>query len=422
MSQELQRGQGVTLQIDDLAYGGEGIAHLDGRVIFVQGGLPGDTCTARLTQVKKRFAKAELSSVIEPSPLRVPQRCAAAAAGAGCCDFGTIDPSQELQIKTKILLNQMAKLGGVKLDEAHVEQISLGRVSRWRTRLRLGVNPHGEVGMRKARSREVVTEALCAQAVPELVEALQHIGVQTPGSEVVAARGDDGEVSIAAVKNAPRGKRSEKVEEILVGEPQVKHELEGVTFTLPTTAFWQAHEKAPSKYSELIQRLLIHAEPAWTTAWDLYGGVGAFAPALAKALPNAWIHSVEASRGAALAGQRAFQGQYLENRVEFHTGDVEKLVETLPTPDVVLLDPPRKGAGAEVVEAIAGKQPSTVVHIGCDAATFARDLGAWKTNGYVVEQLFVVDAFPETHHCEAIASLRPEMPGKYGNASARGAA
>lgn len=412
MSQELQRGAEISLTIDDLAYGGEGIAHFDGRVIFVHGGLPGDTCTARLTQVKKRFAKAEALSIDEASALRVPQRCPAAAAGAGCCDFGAVDPSRELGIKTAILLNQMAKLGGIAFAAERVEQISLGSPTGWRTRLRLGVNPTGEVGMRKARSRDVVTGVLCAQAVPELQAALAQIGAQTPGSEIVAARGDDGEVSVVAVKTASRGKRREQVEEVLVGKAHVRQQLDGVTFGLPTIAFWQAHEQAPATYSNLIQRFLEHTAPAADVAWDLYGGVGAFAPALAKSLPNAKIHSVEASPGAARAGRQALQGHPLEHRVKFHTGDVEKLVATLPDPDVVLLDPPRTGAGSKVVQAIAAQHPSAVVHIGCDAATFARDLGAWKSNGYVVEQLCVVDAFPGTHHCEAIARLRPETPGK----------
>ncbi|GGG69138.1 class I SAM-dependent RNA methyltransferase [Corynebacterium pelargi] len=413
MTHSLAKGQSLELEITDMAYGGEGIAHLDGRVVFVRGALPGDHVRAECTQVKKRFAKASVVEVIQPSPMRTAPRCDAAAAGAGCCDFAAVDPAKEAELKRDVVLNQLSALAGIRLAPEHVSVVDFEQPTGWRTRMRLGSDAEGKIGMRRARSSEIVPDQLCAQAVPELQEALAAIGTVTPGAEVVAARDGDGAISVVEIRKAARGRRRETIERTIQGSHLVREHIGDATFTVPSTAFWQAHEQAVPCYSEIITTMLQEGQQAQEAekqpacAWDLYGGVGAFAPAIAQALPEARIHSVEASRAAAAAGKKAFGKSSLAGKVEFHTGDVAKLLTQLPRPAAVVLDPPRTGAGQSVIADIANAQPSTVVHIGCDAATFARDLGYWQSQGYGLDRLVVVDAFPGTHHCECVALITP---------------
>ncbi|AZA09132.1 class I SAM-dependent RNA methyltransferase [Corynebacterium pseudopelargi] len=415
MTNTLAKGQYLDLEITDMAYGGEGIAHIDGRVVFVRGGLPGDHVRAECTQVKKRFAKASVVEVLTPSPIRTAPRCEAAAAGAGCCDFASVDPAQEAGLKRDVVLNQLAALAGIELAPEQVTVVDFAQPTGWRTRMRLGTNAKGQVGMRKARSSEIVPNTPCSQAVPELQEAIAAIGTVTPGAEVVAAYDGDGAISVVEIRKAARGRRRETIERTLSGTSLVQEHIADVSFKLPATAFWQAHSKAVQCYSDIITDMLQTAlghdakNQKASCAWDLYGGVGAFAPAIATALPKATIHSVEVSRAAAAAGQQAFSKSSLRDAVEFHTADVAKLVPQLPQPEAVVLDPPRTGAGQDVIEAIASAGPSAVVHIGCDAATFARDLGYWQAQGYCMDRLIVVDAFPGTHHCECVALIRPSV-------------
>ena len=137
--------------------------------------------------------------------------------------------------------------------------------------------------------------------------------------------------------------------------------------------------------------------------WDLYGGVGALVPALHHTLGNnSHIHSVESARIMATSGQVTFGDD-----VHFHIGLVGNLVDTLPQPDVVVLDPPRVGAGVDVVTRIAARKPQRVIHIGCDPATFATDIRAWSQAGYHLSDIVVVNAFPGTHHFETLGLLQP---------------
>ena len=111
MTTNLTHGDHITTTITRPAHGGVGIGDLDGRVVFVRGTYPGDVVEARITQVKKNYAKATLVDIVTPSPLRVPNRCPAAAHGAGCCDFADLKPEAELELKTTILTGQLTKLG-----------------------------------------------------------------------------------------------------------------------------------------------------------------------------------------------------------------------------------------------------------------------------------------------------------------------
>lgn len=174
---------------------------------------------------------------------------------------------------------------------------------------------------------------------------------------------------------------------------------------LPVTAFWQSHREAPSFYSALVAEWATSVAPATTTAWDLYGGAGLFAAALAGVLgDDTTITTVDTARAASAAARAALADL---PGVAVVGDSVRKFLERQSgAADLAVLDPPRAGAGADVIGLLAGVGVRAVIHIGCEAAAFARDIGLYRRHGYTVQSLRVFDAFPLTHHVECFALLR----------------
>lgn len=405
-SQQLHTADVVELVIDRMAHGGEGIAiGPDGRVVFVAGAYPGDEVTAQITEVKKRFARGQVVQVQVAGDYRGEQTCPAAARGAGCCDFGDLDPQLEPELKAEILRGQLSRVVNLDtLPEMDIHQLAPHR--GWRTRVRLGVDSSGRAGMRVAGSNALVTDHACTQVVPGLLDGLVGTDARTftPGSEVVAVLDSDGVRHVVETRRAARGRRTEEVADVLEGNELVRELVGDVEFRFPPTAFWQAHVQAPVAYTSLVGEWLADvAKSGSGVAWDLYGGVGLFVPVLGEALgDDATIVSVDYSPAAAAGEQPGLAGY----RVQQVNERVEKAIAALPAPAVVVLDPPRIGAGRQVVDTVAATGAQRVIHVGCDPATFARDVGSWTGNGYRVHRLALVDSFPGTHHFEVLAELR----------------
>lgn len=415
MPDQPEAGQALTLHVRAMAHGGEGIADApDGRVVFIRGAIPGDTVSAEPTKVKKRWMRAELREIVEPSPDRTQPACGAAAAGAGCCDYSHIAPEAQLRFKREVLEGQLRALSG-RSGALHalvepgaampIDAIQLEPLTHWRTRVRLGVDAAGRAGMRKARSTDVIAGIPCAQPLDGLLDGIvgETAAAFSPGAELVVVRDSRGERHVVETQAAQRGRRVERIQRVLEGTGDVTEEVGGQEFTFPATGFWQAHAQAPQTYSDIIARWGAgdYANPV---GWDLYGGVGAFVPALHSALGGGEVHTVDMSDASAAGGSDS-EGARADRTWIRHHSTVEAGIAQLPAPGLVVLDPPRSGAGAQVVEAIAEAEPERVIHIGCDPATFARDVAVFGGHGFVVKQLLLVDAFPMTHHFEVLALL-----------------
>lgn len=411
MPDEIERGQRAQLTVRAVAHGGEGIADAaDGRVVFVRGAIPGDTVEAEFTRVKKRWARADALAIVSPSADRVEPACPAAAAGAGCCDFTHVRPDAQLALKTEVLAGQLRALAGRSgvLDGIGgpdgFESVQLEPLLDWRTRVRLGVGDDGAAGMRKARSTDVVAGVPCTQAVPGLLDGVVGAGARrfSPGAELVAVMDSAGQRHLVETAAPRRGERVERAERIIGGGGEVVQRVRGREFRFPPTAFWQAHVNAPEAYSDFIAEVG-KVDAATGVGWDLYGGVGAFVPAIHDALGGGAVHTVDTSASAAAHSAGTLSGFDWT----YHRAAVEQGVAKLPAPDLVVIDPPRAGAGQAVVDAVAAARPQRVVHVGCDPATFARDAAAFGEQGYVVKRMMLIDAFPATHHFEVLAALEP---------------
>ncbi|WP_448850890.1 class I SAM-dependent RNA methyltransferase [Corynebacterium sp. 335C] len=394
----------VRLRIDRPAHGGESIGLLDGRVVLVRGAIPGELVDVALDDPGAKLLRGAVAGIEEASPHRIDGMCDAAAAGAGCCDLDFVDPAHAAVLKGEVVADALRRIGRIPADAVpDIAVTALSPATGWRTRLRLGVDRRGRAGLRRRKSRELVTGVVCAQTADGLMAGLGEEGAAPAGGELHAVLDADGRRHLlhrAAPERGVRGRRRRRPAATVVeGSATAPMEAGGRRFDVAVDGFWQAHAAAADHYVDVVRSWL--PEVPGGVAWDLYGGVGVLAAPLAELVrgdgADGRVVSVEAFPQAARAGRDSLH----DLPVEFVTARVEYAVAGRA--DLVVLDPPRTGAGAEVVAAVAAAGPSHVLHIGCDPATFARDAAAWLGAGYRLERIEAVDAFPGTHHVETLA-------------------
>ncbi|MEV6768672.1 TRAM domain-containing protein [Nocardia sp. NPDC051030] len=302
--------------------------------------------------------------------------------------------------------------------------------SGWRSRVRLVVDAHGNAGVHRYRSTEVIADLRCPQP---MAGAMEGIGERTwtPGADLVVAVDGDGMRHIVELAPPEEGHGSgrdrsggregrrgadrrsttarraaahrARVERVVDGTGQPVQYVSGRRWELSATGFWQPHYGAAQRYSDVVAEWS-DAAPGGL-AWDLYCGVGVFAARLADQVGQTGaVHGVESARTAVAEGRIALTDQPW---VDLSAERVEHWIAEQPatSPDVVVLDPPRAGAGKDVINALTERNPGRIIHIGCDPASFARDIGLYRAAGYQPSKLRVFDAFPGTHHVECIALL-----------------
>lgn len=394
----------LTLTAGAAANGGSCVARHDGRVIFVRYALPGETVRARVTSERGAYWHAEVLEVLESSADRVDPLCPIAGVdGSGCCDLAFAAPMAARRLKGEVVANQLSRLGGYEwAGDPVAEEVGTVGATGWRTRVRLDVGADGHPGFHRYHSDDLVSDLSCAQ-VPAAM--LADLPSAPPGAALHVVLDDDGQRHV--VCSGPRGKgkpakSAKALTQVLSGQYESVQRVGSREWLIPVTAFWQAHRDAAATYSALIADW---AElSAGQTAWDLYGGAGVFAAALAAGVGESGrVLTVDTSRGSSRAARTALADL---GCVDVLTDSVRRALATQSVAaDVAVLDPPRTGAGREVIDQLAAAGVSRVIHIGCEAASFARDIGLYREQGYQVQQLRVFDSFPLTHHVECVALL-----------------
>ena len=390
----------LTLDTGAPANGGSCVAHHEGRVVFVRYALPGEKVRVRVTADRGSYWHAEAIEVIEPSADRTASLCPIAGAdGAGCCDLAFAVPEAARVLKAKVVANQLERLGGHHWSgpDTGAEPLSAAGPTGWRTRVRLDVGSDRRPGFHRYHSDELVTDLRCAQLPAGMLDGLAEAD-WPPEAQLHIALDDDGRRHV--VRTVRAGRRNET--KVVEGAYQAVQRVGRRSWQVPVTAFWQAHRDAARVYSSLV---IDWAQPgAGRTAWDLYGGAGVFAAVLGDAVGESGrVLTIDTSRAATRAARAALLDL---PQVEVITDSVRRaLAVQRAGADVAVLDPPRSGAGREVVDLLAAAGVLRVVHIGCEAASFARDIGLYRGHGYVVEKIKVFDAFPLTHHTECVALL-----------------
>jgi tRNA/tmRNA/rRNA uracil-C5-methylase (TrmA/RlmC/RlmD family) len=396
------QGAELELEITGVAHGGIFVARHDGRVIFVSDAIPGETVRARVTEdSKKSFWRADTVSVITPSEFRQPHVWSAASVDrapenrAGGAEFGHIQIGQQRELKRLVVLDSLKRMAGIE-REVMVEALpGAADGTGWRTRIGLQVDELGRPGPFAARSHRVIE----VDDLPLATAAVQELA---PLGQFFV-----GEERIEVLEPSAGGAR------LIVGrqKPSVIREVVGDReFELDDGGFWQVHRAAAETLTAAVQDAIDATlfDPRAHNL-DLYGGVGLLAAAVGDRFgPATRITSVESDARATMHSENNLtdwrDARAVTARVERWVASLARSGEQL-TAATVILDPPRAGAGRDVVEALVALAPAQLVYVACDPVALARDVGLFGDRGYQLASLRAFDLFPNTHHVEAVARL-----------------
>ena len=391
-SSTLKTGDLVQVTIEKVAHGGHFIARHDGAVIFVRHAIPGEKCTIQITSTGSSFNRADVISVEAPSEFRVQAPCSFAHRnGCGGCDFQHISVDHQRTLKSDVIAEQFSRIAKMDL-RVDVEEV--GESTHWRTRAIATTDRNGKLGFYKSRSHSIAPVTDCIICV-EGMNFSEIASRDLKGDvRVEISASNTGERSIALAPT--RGEEKARLTE----GPAVLHEnVLGKSIEVSQESFWQSHKKAPEI---LTQAILDFAQlKTGEHVLDLYGGVGLFTAAIVEAVgPTGHVDLIEGSKVATADAARNFAS--LSN-ITIATGDVAKLLPRITAADVVVLDPPRDGAGKETVAHIARLAPRAIVYVACDPAALARDTAYLADHSYSLVKVRAFDLFPMTHHIECVA-------------------
>ena len=382
--------------VEKVAHGGHFIVRHEGAVFFVRHGIPGEKCRIIITSTGSSFNRADVLEVLEPSIDRVPAPCEYAhRSGCGGCDFQHISPTRQRQLKADVIKEQFARIAKMDLS-IEVEEVS-GPL-HWRTRSIATTNNMGELGFYGARSHTVVPISDCLIVVDEMKMPELAGRKWKPDVRVEIATSNMGERNIAL---AP--KRGEGKARLTEGGSVLHEKVAGKNLEVSQDSFWQSHVKAPEI---LTNAVLDYAQlQLGEHVLDLYGGVGLFTSAMVDVVgSDGSIVLIEGSKSATGDAARNFADK---TQVKILTGDVAKLLPQINSAHVVVLDPPREGAGKVVLAQISRLTPRAVVYVACDPAALARDTAYFSEMGYSLSKIKAFDLFPMTHHVECVALFMP---------------
>jgi tRNA/tmRNA/rRNA uracil-C5-methylase (TrmA/RlmC/RlmD family) len=369
-------GDRLTLEITDIAFGGEGVARVEEFVVFVPFVAPGETVEAEVTEVKKRFARAKLLRVVEPSPERVEPACRYFA-DCGGCQYQHLSYPAQLRLKHKQIGDLFQRIGGfdpsivapvVACPEPYGYRNRIMIRSQW-DKFKQGLN----IGFIRADNRLVVDIEGCKIAEPALNEEIKRVRANPP----------------------PKG----GLKVVLRIAPE--------DWVVPRDSFFQNNFFLLPKLVEVVRERLRQAGTRYLL--DVYCGVGFFSLELADMVERfAGIEldalAIKAARQNAAARGRT-NGEFVGGAAE---DELPRLIETFePTASTVLLDPPRKGCAPSLLELLRRLRPAQVLYVSCHPATMARDLNALCAAGvFSLARVMPLDMFPQTQHVESVADLR----------------
>jgi tRNA/tmRNA/rRNA uracil-C5-methylase (TrmA/RlmC/RlmD family) len=385
-------GSLVEVDVGPVAHGGHHVARHEGRVIFVRHAIEGERVRVRVTEGAEgaRFLRGDAVEVLAASADRVHPPCPYAGPGpdrCGGCDFQHVSLQRQRAMLTQVVTEQLRRLAGVDVD-VEVEPVPGDvRGLGWRTRVRWSATNQHQPGLLAHRSSHVVPVDECLIAHPDLPRVVDELasGAES-ATAVVSSTGE--QVVVTDARAAP----------------MITEEAAGRFWRLHSGDFWQVH---PGAADVLVEAVLRGAAPQpGERCWDLYAGVGLFTGVLADAVGGSGaVVAVESHRRSV---DDLRQNVAETSNVRALRDRVDRFVRSRQAQgrlDVVVMDPPRSGAGRDVVRRIAARKPRVVVYVACDPAALARDVATFRADGFELSGLRAFDIFPMTHHVECVALL-----------------
>jgi tRNA/tmRNA/rRNA uracil-C5-methylase (TrmA/RlmC/RlmD family) len=392
--ERLKVGQIVQVQIGPVAHGGHFVARYNGQVIFVRHGITDELVKIKITSVSSKIAHADVVEVIQPSASRVSPPCQYAGSCGGC-DFQHINISTQRELKAQIIKEQFLRIGKMDLAQLgfdlKVRSVEPADGLHWRTRMDFAVSVNGKIGFFGARSNDVVEIKDCLIADMRMNVGELSSRQWKSDARVEVAVSSTNEVSVM------RSGRS------ISGPTQIVEQVGGNSFKISPSAFWQSHRAAPV---ELVKAALSQlGVKSADHVLDLYSGVGLFAGAILKELSDrGFITLIESDKTAVADARRIFLNK--EN-VKILQGLVAQQLPIVKRADLILLDPPRTGAGDVVIQQMVKFKPRKIVYVACDPAALARDSKTLTDLGYKLDHIEAFDLFPMTQHIECLAGFSP---------------
>jgi 23S rRNA (uracil1939-C5)-methyltransferase len=417
------------VSIEKPIYGGAFLARIAGKAVFVPLALPGEEARIRIVDGKRGYATAEVEEIVTASPQRALPACPYFGACGGC-QYQQAAYAAQLAYKQEILRETLER-GGVRAPET----IAVLAAEPWayRNRIRLAFDAHGNAGYRGRRSHAVIPIAECPIAAPLLVRAalaasrlLRELPVGLRASEISLFCDAEETTLLASVTVAGTGKRGfEDSAQALAGDvPELKgvellaegakgqppHSVDrwganslvyraaGMDYRVDQGAFFQVNRWL---VDALVERVTAHAGGG--LAWDLFAGVGLFARQLNRSFTR--VIAVE-SASASIAALAHNLRDTNVSAVKAATLEFLRRERSGQRPDLIVVDPPRTGLGAETTALLADIAAPEIVYVSCDPATLARDLRALGGSGYTIEYITLADLFPQTFHLETVVRLR----------------
>ncbi|GLY90668.1 putative RNA methyltransferase [Actinoallomurus iriomotensis] len=408
----------IELRIGAVANGGSCVARHEGRVVFVRHTLPGELVRARVTQETKNFLRADAVEILEASPDRVPAPCPFSGPGrCGGCDWQHVAVPAQRALKAAVVEEQLRRVAGIS-REVVVEEVpgapdGLG----WRTRVQFSIRRDGAVGLRRHRSHaiEPIDECLIAHPQVEALGIERKRWTGASGVEAIVSAGTGDRLAVLSARGRARVPRMDAPVR-LVSErnqekpPFVREDVAGRLWQVSGSGFWQVH---PGAAQTLADAVLDTLEPKrGEIAVDLYCGAGLFAGVLGERVgSDGLVVGIESD--AQSVRDARFNLRDMPH-VAVERGEVETVLDEisfgrgknrLNRADLVVLDPPRTGAGPDVVKRVATLAGRRIAYVSCDPATLARDLALFGEQGWTLSALRAFDAFPMTQHVELVATL-----------------
>lgn len=421
-------GRVVEVDVGPVAHGGHCVARLGdehGRVVFVRHALPGERVRVKITEdTGKAYCRGDAIEVLQASPHRVEPPCAYARPGrCGGCDWQHAEPSYQRRLKADVVTEQLQRLGGLSRN-VDVEELPGGALG-WRTRIQYSVDAGGAVGLHRHRSFDVERIDRCLIGAPGVGDApeLAQLWPRASGLDVAVGEAGQRSVAVSIPVAAPatrpgrpgRGRqhpgsqqrhrqRSRERHEQVSGPVTLVHTVDDLRFDVAAAGFWQVHPAAAETLTAVVREFA--GVRAGDTCLDLYAGAGLFAAALVvESGSTGRVVGVE-SDARAVADAAGNLAQWPQAEV-LHRQVTVATVQEVGAVDVVVLDPPRSGAGRDVLSAVLATGSRTVVYVACDPAALARDLRTATELGWRLTGLRAFDLFPMTQHVECVARLEP---------------